>query len=138
MVCSLLSNTLFIRKENGSKFQIFYEYIFFPKKVFWKETIYGQHCLHKLKSCKSWNKENCYRNFCPGPSNRSEHQIESQLTSWQYPLINYHAHVPAHIYPTYNLTSNSNFYWRFWTKSVSVNAWYLAIILSEPSLFVKN
>ena len=43
-LCSLLSNTLFIWKQDGSELQSFL-YNFFPKNIFWIETIHGQHCL---------------------------------------------------------------------------------------------
>ena len=76
-LCSLLSNTLFIRKQNGLK------------------------CASKWKPyranivCKKWFlfqveiKKKCYWNCWFGPSNRPNQQIKLQPTSWQYPLIDY-------------------------------------------------
>ena len=40
-------------------------------------------------------KKNCYWNCYPGPSTRPRQQIELNLTSWQYPLINYPVHSEA-------------------------------------------
>ena len=42
-ICSLLSSTPFIRKQNNSKLHFIYN--FFPKTFFWIETLNGQNCL---------------------------------------------------------------------------------------------
>ena len=74
---------------------VFFIY-FFSKKKFWMETICREHFFVKnffLFQFKT--KKNCYWNWCPSLSTRPRQQIELNLISWQYPLINYPVHSEA-------------------------------------------